>query len=208
MVTYNRCKTWESNRLPAKLKQNRPNRPEDHKMSVSSRSTGGRPTYTERQIKDEHVGVEMFLVFTVISSREVGCGGTPRVRVDGLTIVSDVEWDRRFSGPEPNLDTILFATGEGVESASDCVEIFAVRIRGANPSSTTLVEVEVGVTVRRCGLSASTPISHQRRRRAEEGGTRPSCHLSSGIVHPGRVCSEIKFWSASFTPCRMHVSAQ
>jgi len=177
-------------------------------MSVLSRSTRGRPTYTERQIKDEHVGVEMLLVFTIVSSREVGCGGTPRVRVDGLTIVSDVGWDGRFSGPEPNLDTILFATGEGVESTSDCIEIFAVRIRGANPSSTTLVEVEVGVTVRRGGLPVSAPISHQRSRRVEEGGTRPSCRLSSGIVHPGRVCSEIKFWSTSFTPCGIHVSAQ
>lgn len=105
----------------------------------------------------------MFLVVTVVSSREVGCGGTPKVWRDLLTIGSYIAWDAgRFSRPEPNLDTILLATGDGIESTFDCVEILAVRIRLGNLSSATLVEVEAGIAVRRYSLSVSTLVSHQR----------------------------------------------
>ena len=35
--------------------------------------------------------------------------------------------------------------------------------------------------------------------------THPVWYLSSGMVHPGRVCNEIKFCSASWTPCAMRL---
>ena len=144
-------------------------------MSVVSSSTGRRPTYAEGQIKDEHVGVEMLLVSTVVSSREVGCGGPPEVRVDNLTTESDIERDTRLSSrPEPNLDSILLATGEGIVSTSNRVEIFAIRIRLGGLSSATLVEVEVGVAIRRGGVSVNTPVSDQRNWRADEQDTHPS----------------------------------
>ena len=95
------------------------------------------------------MGVEVFLIPTVVSSREVGCGATPKVWVDDLTVELNIERDeKRSSRPEPNLDSVLLATREGVESTSIRVEIFAVRILFENLGTTTLVEVEVGVTVR------------------------------------------------------------
>ena len=82
---------------------------------------GRNPTYTERQIKDQHVGVEMFLVFAVISSREVGCRGTPSLRIDGIIAGQDIEGSKRQPWPEPNLDAIFFATCESIESTPDRV---------------------------------------------------------------------------------------
>ena len=132
-------------------------------MSIASLSTGRRPTYAEGQIKDEHVGIEIFLVSAVVSGREVGCGGPPQIRVDTLTAESDIGRDTRLGPrPEPNLDPILLATGEGIISTSNRVEIFAIRIRLGDLSFATLVEVEVGGTVRRGGLSVNTPVSDQR----------------------------------------------
>lgn len=107
------------------------------------------------------MSVEVLLVVTVISSREVGCGGTPRIWVDGVAIALDFGWDKkRCSRPEPNLDTILLATGEGVKSTPDFVETLAIGIRTKSLSSTTLVEVEIGVTVGRDGLSVGAPVSN------------------------------------------------
>lgn len=144
------------------------------------------------------MGVEMLLVPAVVSSREIGRGGTPRVRFDSLTVVSDIHRDKRGSSrPEPDLDAILLAAREGIESTSARVEILPVGTRMANSGSTTLVEVNPGVTVRRGGLSVSTPVNHQHSRAPEKGRAHPVWCLSSGMVHPGRVCNEIKFCSAS-----------
>ena len=107
------------------------------------------------------MSVEMLLVPTIVSSREVGGGGTPKVRVDNFNIELNIERDKRSSRPEPNLDPILLATREGIESASIGVEIFPVRTRSANVGPATLVEVESGVAVRRGGLSANILVSHQ-----------------------------------------------
>lgn len=135
--------------MPAKPQGCQPSRPERRGINISSFITEEEPTYAERQIEDEHMGVEVFLVPTVVSSREVGCGVTPKVWVDDLTVELNIERDeKRSSRPEPNLDSVLLATREGVESTSIRVEIFAVRILFENLGTTTLVEVEVGVTVR------------------------------------------------------------
>jgi len=117
------------------------------------------------------MGVEMLLVPAVVSSREIGRGGTPRVRVDSLTVAPNIARGKRgFSRPEPDLDAVLLATREGVESTSARVEVLTVRTRMANSGSTTLIVVDIGVTVRRGGLAMGTPVSHQHRRVAEEGG--------------------------------------
>ena len=72
------------------------------------------------------MGVEMILIPAVISGREIGCGGTPKVWVGDPMVESNVDGDRAFSGPEPDLDAILLATRKSVESTSTSVEIFAV----------------------------------------------------------------------------------
>ena len=143
------------------------------------------------------MGVEMFLVPAVGSSREIGCRSTPMVWVDSLTVEFNVKRGKHLSPrPEPGLETILLATGESVESASASVEIFTVRAASANLSSATLVVVEFHVTVRRLGQSTNTLVSYQPSH-MEEGNTRPVWDLSSGMVQLGRVCNEIEFCSAS-----------
>ena len=97
----------------------------------------------------------MLLILTVLSGREIGCRRAPKVRADSLKVFSNVERDRQRSWPEPNLDAILLATCEGVKSASDGVEVLTVRTRMADLGTATLIKVEVGVTIRRSGSSAS-----------------------------------------------------
>jgi len=116
------------------------------------------PITAERQIKDDHVGVEMVLVIAVLSSGEAGCRGAPPVRVDGPEVFPDILWDtERLPRPEPNLDTVVLATREGVVSTSNIVETFAVRIRDDNLGPATLVEVDVCIAVCRDGLSKLMP---------------------------------------------------
>ena len=107
------------------------------------------------------MGVEMFLVPAVGSSREIGRRSTPTVRVDELDVESNIERGLDLSTrPEPNLEAILLATGESVVPTSTSVEIFTVRTSSARLSSATLVEVEIHITIRRHGQSTNTPVSH------------------------------------------------
>ena len=77
-------------------------------------------TYAKSQIKDESMRVEIFFVSAVVFSREVGRGETPKVRVDGLLVGSNVRWGEEiFSLPEPNFDTILLAACKSVESTME-----------------------------------------------------------------------------------------
>lgn len=95
------------------------------------------------------MGVEMFLVSTVIFSREVSCRGTPEVCIDGLLIGSNVGWGKEIcSLPEPNLDSILLAACKGIESTLEGVKTLAVRSWRENLSSTALIIVGLRVTVR------------------------------------------------------------
>jgi len=197
-VTHNRRKTWGNNRSLARPRANQPNRPGRRGMRITPSSTEVKPTYAKRQIKDKHMCIEMLFVPAVVSSREIGRGGTPRVRVDGLIVASNIGRGKQdFSRPEPDLDAILLATRESVESTSARVEILTVRTRMANLGSTTSVGVDLGVTVRRDGLAVGTPVSHHHSRVAGEGSAHPVWRLSSGMVQPGRVCNEIKFCLAS-----------
>lgn len=96
--------------------------------------------------------VKIFLVSTVVFGREVGCGGTPLARIDGRLVGSNVGRSKGIcSLPEPNLNARLPAACEGIESTSAGVETLTVRRRRGNSSSTALVMVELGVTVRRDG---------------------------------------------------------
>lgn len=105
----------------------------------------------------------MFFVPAVVTSGEEGCGDTPIVRVDSLTVGLDIGRDRRrCSRPEPNLDPIILAAREGIESTSNVIEFFAIGIWAGSLGPTTLVGVEVGVTVCRGGRSVGTPVSNQR----------------------------------------------
>jgi len=122
----------------------------------------GERTYTESQIEDEHVIIEVLLVPAVLSSREIGCRRAPKVRVNTLKVFSNIDRDKRYSWPEPNLDAVLLTTREGVESTSTRIEIPAVRTRTANLGTATLIEVEASITVRRDGRSANSPVSCQR----------------------------------------------
>lgn len=111
----------------------------------------------------------MILVIAVVSSGEVGCRGAPPVRIDGPKVLPDIVWDtERFPRPEPNLDTVILATRESVVSASNSVEIFAIRIRSDNLGPATLVEVDICVAVRRNGLSVTVLVSHEHSWRMEE----------------------------------------
>ena len=101
----------------------------------------------------------MVLVPTVVSGREISRWYTPPVRVDGLAVELDVARGAS-SRPEPNLDTIILATRQSVESASVGIEIRTIGIRTEDLGTTTLVVVEVGVTVRRGGVSTAVPVSH------------------------------------------------
>jgi hypothetical protein len=95
------------------------------------------------------MGVEMFLVPTVVLSWEICRRDTPPIRVDGITVPSNIKRDKqRSSRPEPNLDAVLLATCEGIEPTSAGVEVLTVGTRTANLGSTALVEVGVGVAVR------------------------------------------------------------
>jgi len=100
----------------------------------------------------------MLLIIAVVSSREICRGGSPKVRVDSSNVQSNVERDSRSSRPEPNLDSIVLAPREGIESTFVGVEVFSVRIWSANIGAATLVEVETGVAVRRDGHSSLTLI--------------------------------------------------
>ena len=101
------------------------------------------------------MGIEVFLVPTVVSSWEVGCRGTPKVRVDNPKVVSNAKRDKqRSSRPEPNLDAVLLASREGVEPASTRIEIPTVRTLSANLGTATLIVVIAGITVRGDGRSA------------------------------------------------------
>lgn len=96
--------------------------------------------------------VEIILVFTIVSSREVGCRGAPQVRIDGPLVEFNVGRGKEiFSLPEPNPDAIFLAAGESVKSAAEGVEILTVRRCRGDLSTTTLVVVELSVTVRREG---------------------------------------------------------
>jgi len=103
----------------------------------------------------------MLLIPTVLSSREMGCRQAPKVRVDALKVFSNIHWDKQRSWPEPNLDPVLLATCEGVESTSSRVEILTVRTQMVDLGTTAFIEVVVGVTIRRSGCSASGPVSDQ-----------------------------------------------
>ena len=121
----------------------------------------GERTYAKRQIEDKHVGIEVFFVPTVVSGWKIGCGRTPEVRVDDPEVVSNTERDeQRSSRPEPNLDAVLLASGEGIESASARIEIQTVGTCAANLGTTTLIVVVVGITVCRDGCSARTSVSY------------------------------------------------
>ena len=119
-------------------------------------------TYTEGQIEDDHVITEVLLVPAILSSREIGCRWTPKVRVNSLKVFSNIDRNKRHSWPEPNPDAVLLATREGVESTSTRIEIPTVRTRTANLGTATLIEVKAGITVRRDGRSANSPVSCQR----------------------------------------------
>jgi len=139
----------------------------------------------------------MLPVPAVLSSREIGCRRAPKVRVDALKVFSNINWDKQRSWPEPNLDAILLATREGVEATSSGVEILTVRTQLVDLGTTAFVEVIAGVTIRRSGCSASGPVSDQRNEMVGSKLTYPVWYLSSGMVHPGRVCNEIEFCLAS-----------
>ena len=111
----------------------------------------------------------MILVIAVVSGGEVGCRGAPPVRLDGPEVLPDIVWDtERLPRPEPNLDTVILATCEGVVSTSNIVEIFAIRIWSDDLGPATLVEVDVCIAVRRDGLSVNVLVSYERSRRMEE----------------------------------------
>ena len=91
----------------------------------------------------------MLLIATVVLGWEICRRDTPPIRVDSITVPSNITRDKqRFSRPEPNLDAVILATGEGIQSTSAGVEILTVRTRTANLGSTALVVVGVGVAVR------------------------------------------------------------
>ena len=121
----------------------------------------------------------MVFVIAVVSSGEVGCWGAPPVRVDGLGVFPDILWDMvRPPRPEPNIDTIILAAREGIVSTFNIVEILAVRIRSNDLGPATLVEVDVGITIRRDGRSVSVLVSHERSWRIEK------CALTQVGVFP------------------------
>ena len=126
------------------------------------------------------MGVEMFLVRTVVSSWEKGRRGTPPIWVDCVAVGEDV--GRNFERPplpEPNLDAVFLATCEGIESTSNRVETFAIRIRVVVLGSATLIVVVIGVAICRGGHSASTLVS----RRSVGWRRRHSPKLESIIWH-------------------------
>jgi len=104
----------------------------------------------------------MLLVPTVLSSRKIRCRLAPKVRVNTLKVFSNINRDAQCSWPEPNLDAVLLATCEGVESTSSRVEILTVRTRMADLGTTAFVEVVVGVAIHRSCGSASGLVSDQR----------------------------------------------
>lgn len=149
-------------------KKNRPNRPGCDKVSTFLHQVQERtPTYAERQIEDKHVGVKMLLIVAIASGREVGRGRAPRVWSDSIFIPLGLGRSGPTPWPEPNLDAILLATCEGIDSTSNRVETFTVGNRLGILGSTTLVIIDRGVTVHRDSGSASAPISHPIGRLAE-----------------------------------------
>ena len=145
----------------------------------------------------------MLLVIAVVSGREVGRRGPPQVGVNNLLARSNVGWDSESpSRPKPNSDAGILATCEGIESASCGVELLTVRARCANSGSTASVGVDPDVTVRRDDFSASIPVSYLFHKARRLQYAYPVWRRSCGMVHPGRVCSEIRSRSTSFTPYR------
>jgi len=99
----------------------------------------------------------MLLIIAIASGREVGRRGTPRVWSDSILVPLDLKRSGPTPWPEPNLDAILLATCEGIDSTSNRVETFTVGIRLSITGSTTLVIVGRGVTVRRDSHSSYDP---------------------------------------------------